>query len=130
VESRFVISSPDGGTAVQARLVVSTVPDGEQSFANGKLVLNWARGTLSHGERRTTLSRTELRVLAALIDASPGPISRESLVGRLWPEGSGRSVNQDNALKVWICQLRRHLLDVGLPDAISTVRSVGYRLCL
>lgn len=129
-ESRFIISSPDGNTAVQVRLLIATVPDGEQAFGNGKLVLNWARGTLTHGDRRTTLSRMELRLLAALIDAAPGTISKQALIARLWPDKSSRSENHDRSLKVWICQLRRHLAAVGLPDAISTVRGVGYRLCL
>lgn len=124
-ESRFIISSLDGSTAVQARLMVSTVPDGEQSFGGGALVLNWARATLSHGDRRTSLSRTELRVLAALIDASPGPISKEALVARLWPDDAG---HHERSLKVWICQLRRHFAEVGQPNAISTVRGLGYRL--
>ena len=130
VESRFIISSPDGRTAVQARLRVATVPDGEQALGNGKLVLNWARGTLSNGDRRTTLSRTELRVLAALIDAAPGAISKQVLVGRLWPDSGSRMEHYDRSLKVWICQLRRHFVAVGMPDAISTVRGTGYRLCL
>jgi DNA-binding response OmpR family regulator len=124
-ENRFIISSPDGLTAVQARLMVTEVPDGDQGFGNGQLVLNWSRGTLSHGDRRTTLSRTELRLLAALIDAAPGAISKESLADRLWPDGSASG---ERSLKVWIWQLRRHFAEVGLPDAISTLRRAGYRL--
>jgi DNA-binding response OmpR family regulator len=128
MQSRFIISSPDGHTAVQARLAVATVPDGEQAFGHAKLVLNWSRGTLAHGDRRTTLSRTELRLLAALIDAAPGTVSKETLISRLWPDDSGRPVDRDGSLKVWVCQLRRHFVAVGQPDAITTVRGVGYRL--
>ena len=129
-ESRFIISSPDGQTSVQARLMVATVPEGEQSFGNGKLVLNWSRGTLAYGDRRTTLSRMELRLLAALIDAAPGPLSKETLVARLWSDSSSRSENHERSLKVWICQLRRHFAEVGRPDSINTVRGIGYRLCV
>ena len=129
-ENRFIISSPDGKTSVQARLMVSTVPEGEQSFGNGKLVLNWSRGTLAMGDRRTTLSRMELRLLAALIDSAPGPISKADLVARLWPDTVDGADSHEKSLKVWICQLRRHLVDVGHSDAISTVRGLGYRLCL
>lgn len=130
VENRFIISSPDGRTAVQVRLMVATVPEGEQAIGNGKLVLNWSRGTLAHGERRTTLSRMELRLLAALIDASPGAISKPALVARLWSDSSERWERHERSLKVWICQLRRHFTEVGQPDAIKTMRGVGYRLCL
>lgn len=126
-ESRFIVSSLDGRTAVQARLMITTVPDGEQSFENAELVLDWARGTLAHRDRRTTLSRMELRLLAALIDAAPGPTAKEALVARLWPDGSA---SHERSLKVWICQLRRHFAEVGQPAAIVTVRGVGYRLCL
>jgi DNA-binding winged helix-turn-helix (wHTH) protein len=128
-ENRFIISSADGKTSVQARLMVATVPEGEQAFGNGKLVLNWSRGTLAHGDRTTTLSRMELRLLAALIDAAPGPISKTDLVARLWSESSGRPGEREKSLKVWICQLRRHFVAVGQPEAIDTVRGVGYRLC-
>ena len=128
MESRFIISSPDGATAVQVRLMIAAVPDGEQAFGREKLVLNWARGTLAHGDRRTTLSRMELRLLAALIDAAPGTISKEALVARLWPDSTSRSENHERSLKVWICQLRRHFVAVGLPDAICTIRGIGYRL--
>lgn len=130
MESRFIISSPDGKTAVQALLAVSTVPDGEQALGNGKLVLNWARGTLANGDRRTTLSRMELRLLAALMDAAPGTIPKEALVARLWPDSANRLEHYERSLKVWVCQLRRHFTDVGQPDAISTVRGTGYRLTL
>ena len=129
-ENRFIVSSPDGRTAVQVRLMVATVPDAEQAFGNGRLALNWARGTLAHGDRQTILSRMELRLLAALIDAMPGLASKETLIARLWPEVSGRSDNHEKSLKVWICQLRRHFVAVGLPDAIATVRGVGYRLAV
>ena len=129
VESRFIISSPDGRTAVQVQLVVATVPDGEQAIGNGKLVLDWARGTLAHGDRRTTLSRMELRLLAALIDAAPGTISKSDLIGRLWPDGTSRVDSHQKSLKVWICQLRRHFTAVGQSDPIITVRGLGYRLC-
>jgi len=130
MENRFIISSPDGRTAVQARLMVATVPEGEQALGNGKLVLNWARGTLENGDRRTTLSRMELRLLAALIDAAPGALSKQALVARLWPDSAGRQDQCERSLKVWICQLRRHFVAVGQPDVISTVRGTGYRLSL
>ena len=130
VENRFIISSPDGKTAVQVRLMVATVPEGEQALGNGKLVLNWSRGTLARGDRRTTLSRMELRLLAALIDASPGALSKRALVSRLWSDSSERWERHERSLKVWICQLRRHFTEVGQPDAIGTMRGVGYRLCL
>ena len=128
-ENRFIISSADGQTAVQARLMVATVPEGEQTFANGKLVLNWSRGTLAHSDRQTTLSRMELRLLAALIDAAPGTISKADLIARLWPDTVHRTESHEKSLKVWICQLRRHFTAVAQPDAIDTVRGVGYRLC-
>lgn len=127
MQSRFIVSSPDGRTAVQVKLCIATVPDGEQAFGRGKLVLDWARGSLGNGDRRTILSRMELRLLAALIDAAPEAIAKDALIARLWPD-SGRPAHREGLLKVWICQLRRHFAAVGEPDAIATVRGVGYRL--
>jgi DNA-binding response OmpR family regulator len=129
-ESRFVISSPDGRTSVQVRLMVSSVPDAEQRLGDGTLVLNWSRGTLARGDRQTALSRMEQRLLAALIDAAPGLISKADLAARLWPDSADRSSSHYSSLKVWIWQLRRHFAAVGHPAAISTVRGVGYRLTI
>lgn len=126
-QQRFVLSSPDGSLSVQVMLSIATVPEGEQMLANGTLLLDWARGTLSHGGRRTILSRMELRLLAALLEHAPHVVTREQLVARLWPERAQQAI-RENSLKVWICQLRRHFVAVGRPDAIRTARGTGYCL--
>lgn len=127
MQRRFVLSSADGLVSVQVMLAVGTVPEGEQVLANGPVLLDWSRGTLTHGGRRTVLSRMELRLLAALLEYSPRVVTREHLVSRLWPDRAQQAV-RDNSLKVWICQLRRHFVAVGLPDSIHTARGTGYGL--
>ena len=126
-QSRFILSSQDGSLSVQVMLSVLTVPEGEQVLGNGTLLLDWSRGTLAHGGRRTTLSRMELRLLAALLEHAPHVVTREQLVSRLWPDHAQQPV-RENSLKVWVCQLRRHFVAVGLPEAIHTVRGTGYCL--
>lgn len=126
-QRRFVLSSADGSLSVQVMLSVATVPAGEQLLDNGTLLLDWSRGTLARGGRRTILSRMELRLLAALLEHAPHVVTREQLVSRLWPERA-QQAERDNSLKVWICQLRRHFVAVGLPNSIHTARGTGYCL--
>ena len=125
-QSEFILASVDGSTTVHARLAISSVPDGQQPLGN-ELSLDWSRGVLSRRNGRVALSRMELRFLAVLMEAAPGPVTRELLVARLWP-GAARPTDREKALSVWIFQLRRRFAALGLYDVIRTVRGVGYSL--
>jgi len=129
-QSDFILTSADGSTTVHVALAVSSVPDGEIAFGNGRVVLDWSRSTIAHGTQRVSLSRMELRLLAVLMECAPEAASREHLVARVWPMDSSRCTGREHALPVWIFQLRRHFEAIGLRDAIRTVRGVGYRLVL
>lgn len=107
--------------AVHRRVHWTAVPDGRLRF--GELTLDlygralWVRG------KTLSLTSIELAVLRELIRARGRPLSRSELLDRAWSEDdleiSERAV--DNV----ILRLRRKLPD---PDAIETVRSVGFRL--
>lgn len=126
-QSEFILASVDGSTTVHARLAISAVPDGQQ-LLGGELSLDWSRGVLSRGNRAASLSRMELRLLAALMDGAPEQVSRQVLVARLWPGGDTRSGDRERALSVWIFQLRRRFAAIGLYDVIRTIRGNGYAL--
>ncbi len=71
-----------------------------------------------------SLTPTEFRLLAHLA-ATPGrAVGRVELLEAALPEGEA----YDRAVDVHVANLRRKLRDAGAPDAIATVRGVGYRL--
>jgi two-component system response regulator AdeR len=71
-----------------------------------------------------TLTPTEFRLLAHLA-ATPGrAVERIELLETALPEGEA----YDRAVDVHVANLRRKLRDAGAPDAIATVRGIGYRL--
>ena len=90
-----------------------------------QLVLDPAAHALVRGERRATLTPTEFRLLAALV-ARPGEVvRRQALVATAWPDGAAV---HENSLDSYLARIRRKLREVGAPEAVTTVRGVGYRL--
>ena len=126
--SSFSLVSDDGTVAVRVRLDVDAVQVSEEALGNSGAVVDWPRGRISNGESRVQLSRTELRLLAALVDRAGAPTTRAELVKQLWP----RSEDSEKAggLPVYVCGLRKRLAVVGLGSALQTLRGVGYRLVL
>ena len=125
--SDFVLASADGSTSVRVGLTVSSVPEA-QLVIGSRVVIDWADWTLTHGVKRVTLSRMELRLLMALMEFAPKPAPRERIAKRLWPAEDPD--DRQEALSVWILALRRRLIALGLPKAIRTVRGRGYCLDL
>ena len=72
--------------------------------------------------RRLDLSAKELAVLEALLKASPGALSAESLLEQAWDENADPFTK---TVAMTISRLRRKL---GEPDVIQTVPGVGYRI--
>jgi two-component system response regulator MprA len=89
------------------------------------VVLDPAGHAAAYGDNSVTLTPTEYRVLAALA-ARPGEVLRRSqLTGAAWPHGG---IVHDNTLDAYIARIRRKLRDLGAPEAVETVRGVGYVL--
>ncbi|WP_433509155.1 response regulator transcription factor [Nonomuraea sp. CA-143628] len=72
--------------------------------------------------RRLNLSVKEFALLQALLRASPGFLSAEELLERVWDENADPFTN---TVTVTIGRLRRKL---GEPPVITTTPGVGYRL--
>lgn len=85
------------------------------------------RGELVYGERRVPLTPTELRLATRLVQARGKPVSREDLLVVAW---SDETFVDDNTLTVNIARLRRKLGELGLADALQTIRGLGYRLVM
>jgi DNA-binding response OmpR family regulator len=80
------------------------------------------RRTVSRAGRQLDLSVKEFAVLAALLRASPGYLSAEDLLDRVWDEHADPFTN---TVTVTIGRLRRKL---GDPPLLSTLPGVGYRI--
>lgn len=68
------------------------------------------------------LSVKEFEVLAALLRASPAPLSAETLLEQVWDENADPFTN---TVTVTVGRLRRKL---GSPPVITTTPTVGYRI--
>jgi two-component system OmpR family response regulator len=89
------------------------------------VVLDPAAHAAMIGGTTVALTPTEFRLLAALA-ARPGVVLRRAqLVAVAWPNGA---IVHDNTLDAYIARIRRKLRDGGAPEAVETVRGVGYVL--
>ena len=77
----------------------------------------------SYEDQRVELSRNEGLLLEALLRAGGGVVQRASLLQALWDDDE---FVDDNTLTVNVNRLRRKLEDLGMVDAIRTVRGAGY----
>jgi two-component system response regulator MprA len=98
--------------------------DGDGAAARG-VVLDPVAHAIVAGEERAMLTPTEFRLLAALAARRGGVLRRAELVAAAWPQGA---IVHDNTLDAYIARIRRKLRDLGAPEALETVRGVGYVL--
>jgi DNA-binding response OmpR family regulator len=80
------------------------------------------RRTVVRDGRQLNLSVKEFAVLEALMRASPGFLSSETLLDQVWDENADRFTN---TVTVTIGRLRRKL---GDPPIIATTPGIGYRI--
>lgn len=88
------------------------------------LTLYPERMELKLGEQITTLTKKEVVLLETLLKRFPRVVSRETLLEKLWDD---QSYVDDNTLNVNITRVRKKLQELGIHDAIETVRGAGYR---
>ncbi|TXC91797.1 response regulator transcription factor [Metabacillus litoralis] len=72
-----------------------------------------------------TLSKKEADIIESLMDRYPRVAGREDLLVKLWDE---QTYVDENTLNVNITRVRKKFLELGVKDAVETVRGVGYRL--
>jgi two-component system response regulator MprA len=89
------------------------------------VTLDPAAHAIVAGDRRERLTPTEFRLLAALAARRGAVLRRPELVAAGWPQGA---IVHDNTLDAYIARIRRKLRDLGAPEAVDTVRGVGYVL--
>jgi two-component system OmpR family response regulator len=109
---------------VRALLRRGAGPDAAEGPENG-VVLDPAAHAIAVGDVRTALTPTEFRLLAALAARRGDVLRRGELVAAGWPDGA---IVHDNTLDAYVARIRRKLREAGAPEAVETVRGVGYAL--
>lgn len=72
-----------------------------------------------------TLTKKESDIVESLIERYPRVASREALLEKLWDD---QAYVDENTLNVNITRVRKKFQELGIEDALLTVRGTGYRL--
>ncbi|WP_172254285.1 response regulator transcription factor [Saccharibacillus deserti] len=89
------------------------------------LALYPERLELTLAGRAVELSHKEGLLIEALMDNSSKVVSRDWLLDKLW---DGQPIVDDNTLTVNVTRIRKKLAELGIEEALETVRGAGYRL--
>ncbi|MFS0725329.1 response regulator transcription factor [Paenibacillus sp. 1P07SE] len=98
---------------------------GERKVESAGLVLYPERMVLQLAERTVTLTPRESALMETLMERAPRLVTRETMLEALWDD---YTYVDDNALSVNVTRVRRKLAELGIADALETVRGTGYRL--
>ena len=126
-DDRFIISSLNGAIVLRARLArIATV-----DIQYGSLSIDWCSGTVTSATGRLTLSRTELRLLGALLAHREKPVAHAKLLECTWPgvesDGPPGAVRLYQ-LQTYMYSLRHRLALLGARERLETVSGTAYVL--
>jgi DNA-binding response OmpR family regulator len=124
----FILSLVSGRLTARAVLRLNEVEPTTHETGSGTLVVDWSRGTVACHHDQVSLSHTELRLLAALLEGDGKAMSRAELISRVWPNDALPASERANALAVYVWSLRKRLGSIGAANALTTVRGYGYRI--
>jgi len=97
----------------------------ERKLIAGGLILYPERFIIQYGEETSELTQKEAILLEALLLKEGRVVSRERLLDLMWED---QHFIDDNTLNVYITRVRKKLKDLGLDDAVETIRGAGYLL--
>lgn len=80
---------------------------------------------LTLNELQTSVSKNEAEIISMLLERHPRVAGREDLLEKIWDD---QAFVDENTLNVNITRVRKKFQQIGVKDAIETVRGVGYRL--
>ncbi|SDT10678.1 DNA-binding response regulator, OmpR family, contains REC and winged-helix (wHTH) domain [Paenibacillaceae bacterium GAS479] len=80
---------------------------------------------LKLGNVTIALTKKEAILIEILLASSPNLVSREKILEKLWDD---YSYVDENTLSVNINRVRKKLSELGISEALETVRGAGYRL--
>ncbi len=98
---------------------------GERKIEAEGLVLYPERFVVMRGEAAAELTQKEAVLLEALMNKAGRVVSRDRLLDLMWEE---HHFIDDNTLNVYITRVRKKLKELGVDQAVETVRGAGYRL--
>ena len=91
----------------------------------GPFVFDFDRMDFRRDGRRVELSKTEQKLLRALVENRGHAVPRATLVDRVWTDGA--EFVEENALSVTVKRLRSKLeADPARPEYLKTVYGIGY----
>lgn len=97
----------------------------ERTVDEAGLTLYPERLELHFKGKIVSLTKNEADILEMLLERYPRVAGREDLLERIWDD---QTFVDDNTLNVNLTRARKRLQEIGIKDAIETVRGVGYRL--
>lgn len=89
------------------------------------LTLYPERPELHFNNNSTVLTKKEAVLAETLMRKSPRAVSRDVLMEKLWDD---QAFIDENTLNVNVARLRKKLKEIGIDQALETVRGHGYRL--
>ena len=91
----------------------------------GGLTINPNNFRISYGDREQELSKNEFKLIKKLLEKNNSIVTREELLMELWDD---QTFVEDNTLTVNITRLKGKLEELGIRQAIKTIRGTGYLL--
>jgi two-component system, OmpR family, response regulator YxdJ len=97
----------------------------ERTVEVSGLMLYPERLRLSMDGKTMELSHKETVFLETLMERHHHVVSRDRLLEKLWDD---QHFIDDNTLNVYVTRIRKKLAELGIKEAVETVRGVGYRM--
>jgi DNA-binding response OmpR family regulator len=124
----YVLTSTNGRVSARIRLTLASLSVTEHDAGGQRVLVDWSRCTIAHQQARTTISQSELRLLATLLAQPGSPVARAVLIRHVWPDDARPMLEREKTLAVYICSLRKRLTMIGVGSCLRTIRCVGYQL--
>ena len=97
----------------------------ERVLSQDGLSLYPERLELRFQNNMTPLTKKETDIIESLMERYPRVAGREDLLAKLWDD---QAYVDENTLNVNIARVRKKFQELGIEDAVETVRGAGYRL--
>ncbi|HHQ2481167.1 TPA: response regulator transcription factor [Bacillus cereus] len=97
----------------------------ERTVERSGLVLYPERLELKLKEKTVSLTKKEAVLLEILLERYPRVVRRESILCEIWED---YTYVDDNTLSVQITRTRKKLAELGIQNALESIRGTGYKL--
>src|SRR5699024_3371949 len=97
----------------------------ERMLQKGSFTLLPGRLELRFENRATMLTKKEADIIETLMVRHRRVVGHEALLEKVWDD---KAFVDENTLNVNMTRVRKKFQELGIPDAVETVRGMGYRL--